>query len=93
MLYRKQNRKIRLDRGLTQENLAEKINLSAKSLSQIELGNNFVSAETLNDLCEALEISPKNLFDFDETIDNSGVWVKEINEKIKKILNFLKYYI
>ena len=40
-------REIRISRSLTQEALAEKINLSAKSLSQIELGNNFVSAETL----------------------------------------------
>ena len=40
-------REIRVSRSLTQEALAEKINLSAKSLSQIELGNNFVSAETL----------------------------------------------
>lgn len=41
-------REIRISRSLTQEALAEKINLSAKSLSQIELGNNFVSAETLD---------------------------------------------
>ena len=42
-------REIRISRSLTQEALAEKINLSAKSLSQIELGNNFVSAETLDE--------------------------------------------
>ena len=83
-------RKIRLDKGLTQENLAEKINLSAKSLSQIELGNNFVSAETLGDLCKALDISPKTLFDFDEINDNKDTWIKEINSKIKYNKKLLK---
>lgn len=37
-------REIRISRSLTQEALAELVNISAKSLSQIELGNNFVSA-------------------------------------------------
>jgi transcriptional regulator with XRE-family HTH domain len=57
-------RELRINQSLTQEALAEKVNLSAKSLSQIELGNNFVSAETLGDLCAALDVSPKVLFDF-----------------------------
>lgn len=49
---------------MTQEELAEKIGISAKSLSQIELGNNFVSAETLDAICSALNATPKQLFDF-----------------------------
>ena len=56
-------REIRISRSLTQEALAEKINLSAKSLSQIELGNNFVSAETLEEICKALDITHNVLFD------------------------------
>lgn len=51
---------------LTQEQLAEKTGMSPKSLSQIELGNNFVSAENLNAICEALQVFPKELFDFQE---------------------------
>lgn len=51
---------------LTQEQLAEKTGMSPKSLSQIELGNNFVSAENLNAICEALQVFPKELFDFEE---------------------------
>ena len=55
----------RLEKELTQEELAEKIGISPKSLSQIELGNNFVSAENLEAICQALSISPRVLFDFD----------------------------
>ena len=54
----------RLSLDMTQEQLAEKIGISAKSLSQIELGNNFVSAQNLEAICFALHTEPKNLFDF-----------------------------
>ncbi len=57
----------RLGLELTQEALAEKIGISAKSLSQIELGNNFVSADNLEAICKALQVNPKVLFDFEET--------------------------
>ena len=64
-------RELRLNRSYTQEVLAEKINLSAKTLSQIELGNNFVSAETLQELSCALDVDTKTLFDFEvENIKN-----------------------
>ena len=58
----------RLKLRLTQEQLAEKIGISAKSLSQIELGNNFVSAENLEAICTALQTYPKKLFDFGEDL-------------------------
>lgn len=62
----KRIKEIRLEFGFTQEQLADKLDISAKSLSQIELGNNFVSAETLESLCDVLCIKPKKLFDFDK---------------------------
>lgn len=75
-------RKIRMEHSLTQEALAEKINLSPKSLSQIELGNNFVSAETLDSLCEALEVSPRILFDFDDFESQKEISIDEINNRL-----------
>lgn len=83
-------REIRVSRSLTQEALAEKINLSAKSLSQIELGNNFVSAETLEDICVALDITPNTLFDFkyaDITEENALI---EITKRLENNPNLLK---
>ena len=49
----------RLSLNLTQEELAERIGISPKSLSQIELGNNFVSAQNLEAICIALKTEPK----------------------------------
>ncbi len=77
-------REIRINCSLTQEALAEKVNLSAKSLSQIELGNNFVSAETLENLCKALNINPKALFEFEN--QDTGK-LDSIDEIIKRLEN------
>lgn len=84
-------KEIRIDHNLTQEALAEKINLSAKSLSQIELGNNFVSAETLESICTALNITPKTLFNFSD-IGESEKPLKEIIKRLEnnpKLLNIV----
>ena len=83
-------RELRIKRSLTQEMLAEKINLSPKSLSQIELGNNFVSAETLDSICIALEINPKSLFDFEELEIKKENYLDEINIKLKHNPQLLK---
>ncbi len=68
--FGKRVRELRLMYGLTQEELSEKIGISPKSLSQIELGGNFVSADTLELICQTLNIKPAVLFNF-ETIENS----------------------
>ena len=80
---------LRLNQSLTQEGLAEKINISAKSLSQIELGNNFVSAETLEKICEALNITPKTLFDFGHSKEKSKDMLSEISKRLSKNKNLL----
>ncbi len=51
--------------NLTQEQLAEKLEMNCRSLSFIECGTNFVSADTLENLCKILKVNPKQLFDFD----------------------------
>ena len=71
----------RLSQRLTQEQLAENIGISPKSLSQIELGNNFVSADNLEQICFALKVYPKNLFDFGE---------EDYKEKMDFVINKLK---
>lgn len=81
--FGKKIREIRLLRGLTQEALAENINMSAKTLSQIELGNNFVSSETLFDLCQYLKINPKYLFDFELENSKPCDLLSDINMRLK----------
>ena len=63
-LFGKKIKEKRIALGLTQEILAEKIGISPKSLSQIELGNNFVSAENLEAICTALDTLPKTYLIF-----------------------------
>ena len=70
----------RLSLEMTQEQLAEKIGISPKSLSQIELGNNFVSAQNLEAICIALNTEPKSLFDFNENYKEN---FEVIIEKLK----------
>jgi len=55
--YRKRKR-------LTQMKLAELVEIDRSHISAIELGNVGVSFDVVFRLCEVLEISPKELFDF-----------------------------
>lgn len=81
-LFGKKVKEKRTNLRLTQEQLAEKAGISPKSLSQIELGNNFVSAENLDAICKALDILPKELFDFKEN-ETENVDYEVILKKLK----------
>ena len=49
---------------LTQEQLAEKSGLSPEYISLIERGLTSPSFETITRLCRALNLAPRDLFDF-----------------------------
>jgi len=51
---------------LTQLQLAELVDIDRSHISAIELGNVGVSFDVVFKLCEVLEITPKQLFDFRE---------------------------
>lgn len=55
--YRKRKR-------LTQLQLAELVDIDRSHISAIELGSVGVSLDVIFRLCEVLEITPKELFDF-----------------------------
>lgn len=58
----KKIKRMRLNRGLTQEQLAEAIDISQRTLSGIEIGENFVTAETLDKIINALNTTTEELF-------------------------------
>lgn len=58
----KKIKRMRLNRGLTQEQLAEIIDISQRTLSGIEIGENFVTAETLDKIIKALNTTTEDLF-------------------------------
>lgn len=49
---------------LTQLQLAELVDIDRSHISAIELGNVGVSMDVIFKLCDVLEITPKELFDF-----------------------------
>lgn len=57
-------KELRTKKGYTQEQLTEKLNIGQRTLSKIERGNTFVSAETLAKLLIALDVSIDELFNF-----------------------------
>lgn len=79
-------KRIRKKRKLTQEQLAEMIDISPRNLSGIEIGANFVKAETLEKLLKALNITTEELFANDHLRD-SKILIKYINNSIKNFEN------
>ncbi|MBR3560005.1 MAG: helix-turn-helix transcriptional regulator [Oscillospiraceae bacterium] len=55
--YRKQ-------RGLSQNQLAERIDISRTHMSRIETADCAVSLDVLFEICDVLDITPNKLFDF-----------------------------
>ena len=86
----------RKEKNLTQEELAEKLNVSNKSVSRWENGKNMTDYSVLNDLCTILDININELLsgekDNNETIENLDMILKEYykmkkqKEKLKKII-------
>ncbi|MDY6315120.1 MAG: helix-turn-helix transcriptional regulator [Clostridia bacterium] len=54
----------RKKKGFTQMKFAEALNIDRSHISAIELANVGTSLDVIFRMCEILEISPKELFDF-----------------------------
>ena len=63
-LFGKRIKELRIKKGLTQDKLAEIIEIGERNLTKIECGNCFVKAETVAKLASALDVTPNELFDF-----------------------------
>jgi len=72
-------RKLRLDKGLSQLQLAELADLSEDQISNIERGKSWVGEQTLSLLAAALSVSQQGLFDFsdnEEFLKQGGLKVR-----------------
>ena len=82
--------KLRKAKKLTQEQLAEKINTSPRALSCIENGVNYPTPNTLEKLANALGLKPKDLYDFDDEVNEKELYqsiigrIKLIKKNISK---------
>ena len=75
-------KRMRVKRGLTQETLSELVNISQRTLSGIEIGENFCTAETLDKIINALDTTPEELFALDH--------IKQEKDLISEICNSVK---
>ena len=96
-------KRLRKSKNLTQNQLAEKIDIDPRNLSRIEVGSSFVKAETLEKILDVLDITTEQLFSNDH-IKEPDELLKDINEyldmaksepkkleKIHKMIRFIVY--
>lgn len=83
-LLGKKIKQYRILRGLSQEKLAELLNVSQRTLSGIECGTNFLTSNTLDKIFEVLEISPDDLF-YMEYLKSNDKLVDELISDIKNL--------
>ena len=86
-------RKIRKERGLTQEELADKAGLSPTFIAHIELGNKICSVKSLEKIASALMITSHwllhpetNQAQYDVSKDKLIMYVMDRTEKEKETL-------
>ncbi len=66
--YRRLGRNIaryRKFRDLTQDDLADLLNVSRAHLARVEIAEASISLDLVFRICDALDVSPKDLFDFE----------------------------
>ena len=91
--------KLRKEKKLTQDDLAEKLGVSTKSISRWETGRNMPDYSILKDLCEILDISVNELINGEkiekdkiiEEYDNNLINVLKEYKRMKKVKNFLLF--
>ena len=92
-------KRIRLLKGLTQEQLAEKLDKSINFISIIERGESGISIPTIIDICNALQINSEDIFKGllnkqvvtdDEFITNSlNMFNREDKKIVKAIIDYI----
>ena len=95
----KKIKRMRLAKGYTQDKLSEIVDISQKALSSIEVGENFVTEETLDKLICALETTSEELFatnnvkdaqELKNAIAQNLVLIGENSEKLELVYNLTK---
>lgn len=90
-------KKARLEKGYTQEYLAEKMNVSVAFLSRIERGSSHINLKRLTEICKLLEITEGEVLNGSVTNPETYL-ISEFNllfkgcppEKLKLIYNIAK---
>ena len=88
-------KELRKRKGLTQEELAELIQMEQNSISVMESGRNFPTLGTLEKIAKVLDVNLSDFFDYDyiEDIDDIKAWTEDIISKMddKQLRQLFKY--
>lgn len=66
-------KELRKSRGLSQNELSERIGIDAKHLSRIEVGNSYPSLDTLERISQSLGVEIKDVFEFEHHTTKKGL--------------------
>jgi len=79
-------KKLRQDRGYSQEQFAEKIGIAPRTLCGIEIGKAFFTSDTLEKILVTLDITLQDLF-MVNYLQPSEILTQEIIDSVKNIKN------
>jgi len=91
---------LRKDANLSQEKLAEKLGIAVNTLSNIERGRAFMTAQTLENIVNILKIKPQELFTFQEINSEDDLYeyiiekidsIKDNKYKLETLKKFIKF--
>ncbi len=91
--------KYRKYRNLTQEKLAELVGVDVTSISAVETGKYFPSADNLTKIVEVLQVNFSDLFEFDSLVSNEEIFndiveiisaFKDDKKRLNAVRNFVK---
>lgn len=78
---------LRKQKGLTQEQLSEMLDIAKNSLSNIESGRSFMSFSKVQKLIDIFEIEPFELFVFEQKEKE----IKTLNKGLRRAVSLIKY--
>ena len=81
LIFGKNILRLRIKRGLSQDDVAARCRVTKGSLSVIENGGRNFSFSTLLALAKALEVNPKELFDIDFELEKDDFVVNAKKDK------------
>lgn len=80
-------KELRKEKGLTQEQLAEQFNISRRSVSRWETGNNMPDLDTLIEMADFYEIDLRELLDGERKSEKMNEEIKETVLKVAEYSN------
>ena len=85
--------KYRKEKGISQKELAEKLNINASSVSQWEIGKNSIDINNLYNICKILDISFNDILGKYNNSKEENEEIREVNNLFNKLNNEGKEYI